>query len=111
MVKNNEAFGPTFAGDTPNYRLVIATCPPGCHKTGTIKMFGKAIHPQESSICKAAIADNSVPFFGGVIGVGISKGLLNYDKGGVINGINVLSHKKSQKSFTTFKIDNVDFSE
>lgn len=39
------------------------------------KVFGKGVHPAESSICKAAIYDQSMPIIGGIVGVGIQPGL------------------------------------
>ena len=52
-----------------------------------------------------------MPFFGGVIGVGITRGLSNYEKGGKVFGIEIKQFKQAKKSFYTFKIDNVDFAE
>ena len=52
-----------------------------------------------------------MPLVGGVIGVGVTKGLDNYDKANAVNGIDIKSYTKSSKSFFTYKIDNIDFVE
>ncbi len=46
-----------------------------------LKVFGYNIHPEESSICKAAIIDNAMPLIGGVVGIGIGVGLEKYPSG------------------------------
>jgi len=33
--------------------------------------MGMGIHPEESSVCRAAIVDKSLPLYGGVIGINI----------------------------------------
>lgn len=70
LIKGNSAFGPKTIGK-PNYELYIAKCPMNCHSEGSEKVFGLGIHPNDASICKSAIYDNSMPLMGGVIGIGI----------------------------------------
>lgn len=70
------------------------------------------IHPEESSICKSAIIDNSMTLMGGIVGVGTYKGIGAYMKNEEkIYGLEVEAHKQSQKSYTTIKIDNVDMAD
>jgi len=38
---------------------------------GNKKVFGVSIHPAESSLCKSALYDISMPIIGGIIGIGI----------------------------------------
>ena len=53
--------------------------------------------------------DNSLPYIGGVIGLATYTGLDMYMKSeDKVNGLSVGGSKKSQKSFTTIKIDNTD---
>ena len=67
------------------------------------------MHPEESWICSSAIVDRAMPVFGGLIGVGISKGLEHYPHSDTeIFGVTVEDFSKSHKSFFTFKVDNVD---
>jgi hypothetical protein len=44
-----------------------------------VAVFGRGIHPEESSICKSAIVDSSMPILGGVVGVAITFGLSGYE--------------------------------
>lgn len=70
MVKDNPDFGPDVIG-APNYALIMGKCPHGCSELGDAKVIGLGIHPANSGICKSAIYDQSMPFSGGIIGVGI----------------------------------------
>lgn len=70
VVKGNKDFGPEVVG-IPNYELFIGKCPAGCDIQGTKKVFGVGIHPAESSVCKSALYDSSMPVVGGIIGIGI----------------------------------------
>lgn len=74
-------------------------------------MFGVGIHAGESSVCKAAIYDNSMPIPGGIIGVGIMPGIPDYGKGEKLNGLQPKAKSTSSKSFYTMKIDNFDMAE
>lgn len=104
IVKNNEDFGPKYANRKGNFMMIMAICPPGCHKTGESLVFGQGIHPQESSICKSAIIDNAMPLIGGVIGVGVVSGLEYYERANRKNGIEIHSFQNSAKSFFTYKV-------
>ena len=76
------------------------------------KIYGIGIHPEESSICRSAIIDKAVPPCGGLIGIGVAHGLTSYDASpDKLLGVQVETFKKSEKSFFTYKIDNVDFAE
>lgn len=109
IIKGNDNFGPSYSNNVPNFELIIAKCPAGCYKSGTVGVIGLSIHNEESSVCKSAIVDNASPFSGGVIGVGIVQGIEKYDKAPYIHGLEVKSGSKSKRSFFTFKVDNVDF--
>jgi len=107
IVQDNADFGPPVIG-TPNYALLIGKCPTGCDKLGDSSVLGIGIHPEESSICKSAIYDQSMPWHGGVIGVGIQSGLEKYSKGRIISGLQAKAFGPSAKSFYTIKVDNID---
>ena len=66
-------------------------------------VHGLAIHPDASSICVSAIIDKSIPTAGGIIGMGIFKGLDNYAAAGIVMGVSVKSYERAKKSFITFK--------
>lgn len=51
--------------------MYIGKCPGKCHADGEKKVYGVAIHASESSVCKSAIYDHSMPITGGIIGIGI----------------------------------------
>jgi len=70
--------------------MVIARCPAGCSKPSRSPTMGIGIHPEESSVCRAAIVDRAVTLYGGVIGVNILAGIPNYQGGVVIHNIKVL---------------------
>ena len=108
-VKDNEEFGPKYASSQVNYEHVIAKCPNNCWKPGSTPVFGSGIHPEESSICRSAIADRSMPAFGGLIGIGVMPGLSTYEKAPHYMGLEIKAHKVSAKSFVTYKVDNPDF--
>jgi len=62
----------------------------------------------------SALVDRSIPFHGGVIGINVLTGLNAYEAGPAKSGtydIEVKPFGKSMKSFTTFKIDNIDMAE
>lgn len=61
--------------------MFFGKCPGNCHTKGTKKVIGLGIHPGESSICRSAIYDGSLPWYGGVIAIGIQPGLADYRKG------------------------------
>lgn len=71
IIKGNDNFGPSFSNNVPNFEMIIARCPAGCYKSGTVDVVGMSIHNEDSSVCKSAIVDGAVPFNGGIIGVGI----------------------------------------
>lgn len=81
MLKGNADFGPGFFDFHVNFQSFIVICPKDCWKAGSTQIFGTAIHPEESSICRSALIDNSMPFTGGLVGVGITYGLPGYQKG------------------------------
>jgi len=91
--------------------MVIAKCPAGCSLPSASPTIGIGIHPEESSVCRAAIIDRSLTIYGGVIGVNILTGLTGYEGGEEFHKIKPMKKGGSLKSFTTYKIDNVDFSE
>jgi len=70
VVKDNTDFGPATVG-IPNYALIMGKCPAGCTELGEAGVIGIGIHPEDSGICKSAIYDQSMPFSGGIVGVGI----------------------------------------
>jgi len=111
VVKDNPKFGPKFVGQFPNYKLIIAKCPTGCSGPSNSPTMGKGIHPEESSVCRAAIIDRSMPLFGGVIGINILTGIDGYESTEKYHSIKAIKKGPSLKSFTTYKIDNVDFAE
>lgn len=104
MVKNNDDFGPRYANRRGNFEAILALCPTGCFKTGDTSVFGLGIHPEESSICKAAIVDGAMPLIGGVIGVGVTSGLDFYERANPKHGIEVRSFQRSSKSFFPYKV-------
>ena len=108
-IKDNDNFGPKYGTKQINFESFIAICPKDCWKPGSAPVFGVGIHPEEASICRSAIVDRSMPYIGGVIGIGISHGLNSYEAGHPYAGLEVKSYKSSSKSFFTFKVDNVDF--
>jgi hypothetical protein len=92
--------------------MIITRCPAKCNEEKTAKVYGVAVHPEESHICKAAITDGALSIYGGIIGVGIVKGRSTYDKSKKpVMGIKIESFKSSRRSFFTFKIDSADFAE
>jgi LCCL domain len=64
-----------------NFQTFIVICPKDCWKAGSTQVFGLAIHPEEASICRSALVDNSMPLTGGIVGVGITYGLPGYQAG------------------------------
>ena len=52
-----------------NHQLYLVKCPAGCEKYGESLPKGMGLHPDDASICKSAIIDNSVPVIGGIVGV------------------------------------------
>ena len=108
-IKDNEDFGPKYGNKLINFESFIAVCPKDCWKPGSSPIFGVGVHPEESSICRSAIVDHSMPFFGGVIGVGVMHGLPSYEAGPTFGGLEVKAHQSSPKSFMTYKVDNADF--
>ena len=66
-------------------------------------IYGVAIHPDASPICASAIIDRSMPTVGGIIGVGIFKGLENYVGAGILMGASVKNYERAKKSYVTFK--------
>lgn len=64
VIKNNKDFGPRYSSNMVNFLTKIAICPSDCFKIGESKIFGLGIHPEESSICKSAIIDRSMPLLG-----------------------------------------------
>ena len=54
------------------------------------------MHPEDSSICKSAIVDNSMPLSGGIIGLGTYVGIESYKESEEkIYGLEVDSAKKA----------------
>jgi len=59
----------------------------------------------------SALTDRSMPFHGGVIGVNVLSGLSKYQEGpepSATMELPVRPFGNSMKSFTTFRIDNID---
>ena len=75
----NSNFGSQFKSDKINIKSFIAQCPTGCAKVGSA-IFGVGLHPEETSICRAAIVDRAMPIFGGIIGLTIMHGATKYNK-------------------------------
>jgi hypothetical protein len=53
-----------------------------------------------------------MPLSGGIIGINILTGMSSYEKGDAPEnyyGIDAKEHEASMKSFTVFKVDNIDF--
>jgi len=86
-------------------------CPAHCWDArGPI--IGVGIHAPESSVCKSAIYDQSMPFGGGIVGVGVMNGLSFYSGGDEMNGLTAQSASgKTMNSFYTMKVDNFDMAE
>lgn len=110
-LKDNEHFGPQFSNNNVNFEPYIAICPHDCWKQGATSVFGLGIHPEEASICRSAIVDRSMPLTGGVIGIGVTHGLNDYQKAPNYADLEIRAHKVSKRSFFTYKVDNVDFME
>jgi len=51
-----------------NYEMKFVKCPTLCWKS-MAKVTGLGIHPQKTPICAAAIVDNAMPFYGGVVAI------------------------------------------
>ena len=111
VVKDNPDFGPDVIG-APNYALIMGKCPHGCSELGDAKVYwlinakviGLGIHPANSGICKSAIYDQSLPFAGGIVGVGITPGLSKYSEGRIISGLQAKGGGPAKKSFYTIKV-------
>ena len=94
-LKGNADFGPKFFDLHVNFQNYIVICPKDCWKAGSTQIFGAAIHPEESSICRSALVDQSMPLTGGMVGVGVTYGLPGYQKGinSIYNSSIILSKK------------------
>lgn len=118
---------------TPNYSLHLVTCPPQCLMPSSI-VYGLAVHPDASMICASSIVDKStnryklaiisaflsvliylgMPLVGGVVGIGVFKGLEGYQGGGIVMGLGIRAYDRAKLSYVTFKgsvltqVDNVD---
>lgn len=106
-------FGPDYPTRNINYMKVLAFCPGDCHKRpGTV--FGVGIHPDQTPICLAALVDNAISLYGGIISISIFPGMDQYtvptgfpQKKDLIT-IMPLKTKSIQKSYVLAKVDNVD---
>ena len=74
---SNQVFGPDYPTNQPNYLNVLARCPADCHKLKE-KVLGLGIHPPHTPICMAALVDNAISFYGGIINISIMPGLTKY---------------------------------
>jgi hypothetical protein len=94
---------------------VLAKCPYDCHKVpGTV--YGMGIHPENSPICLAAMVDNAVSYYGGIISISIFPGLDNYDiPENMPNKRDLITIKSfagaTMKSYVVSKVDNIDLVE
>ena len=74
---SNQIFGPEYPTNQPNYLNVLARCPANCHKLKS-KVLGLGIHPSNTPICMAALVDNAISFYGGIINISVLPGLTKY---------------------------------
>jgi len=56
-----------YFSTTVNYEVIYVICPPNCHKAASV--IGRSIYHPKTSVCAAAIVDNSIPFSGGMLGI------------------------------------------
>jgi hypothetical protein len=75
--RTNLLFGPEYPTSFPNYMNVLARCPGHCHLSKE-KVYGLGIHPSSTPICIAAIVDNAVSIYGGIISISILPGMPKY---------------------------------
>ena len=75
--RTNLLFGPDFPTSFPNYMNVLARCPANCYLSKE-KIYGIGIHPSSTPICLAAIIDNAVSLYGGIISISILPGMPKY---------------------------------
>lgn len=109
-------FGDNLPTANINYMNIIARCPANCHRYVGI-VVGMGIHPENTPICLAAMVDNAISEYGGIISLSIYPGLKFY---GVAPGARP-DRKKNitistaitnvKKSFTVAKVDNPDLVE
>jgi hypothetical protein len=52
---------------TKSSKTLNVICPPNCHKAASV--IGRSIYHPKTSVCAAAIVDNSIPFSGGMLGI------------------------------------------
>lgn len=71
-------YGPDYPTSTPNFLSVLGRCPADCHKYFTEKIVGVGLHPNTTPICMAALVDNSISYYGGIISISILPGLTKY---------------------------------
>lgn len=94
-----------------NYEIAFALCPANCIAE-TTSVTGRNAYKAISKVCGAALVDNSISMSGGLVGVIRMSGQGGYaqtkkTKGILINGGD---EDSNQWSFTTIKINNIDFS-
>jgi hypothetical protein len=71
-------YGPDYPTNTPNFLSVLARCPANCHKNFSEKIVGVGLHPNTAPICMAALVDNSISYYGGIVSISILPGLTKY---------------------------------
>jgi len=113
--RTNLLFGPDYPTSFPNYMNVLARCPGHCHLSKE-KVYGLGIHPSSTPICIAAIVDNAVSIYGGIISISILPGMPKYtvpkEFAKFAKGFSVASYSaKVKKSFAVTKVDSVDIVE
>ena len=115
--ENTNIFGPEYPTKNVNYLRVLVRCPASCHKTSNSIVYGAGIHPQITPICLAAIVDNAMSLYGGIISISIFAAYKQYtipkDFPEKVHGINVKAYMKgdAKKSYVLAKIDNIDIVE
>lgn len=75
--RTNLIFGPEYPTNIPNFMSVLARCPSNCHRLKD-KVLGVGIHPFFTPICLAALVDNQISFYGGIISISILPGIPKY---------------------------------
>lgn len=91
-----------------DYIVDYFSCPPGCNDGGEV--LGRSIFHPKSQICAAAIVEGSMPIVGGLISVIVLPGQKSYDMYPPVDGVVIGQAEEAAWSFSTLKVNNVDFS-
>jgi len=103
-----------YQEDGFNYEMKMVKCPADCNNNAIIIGLGQ--HPQSTPVCAAAIVDGAMPVYGGIVAVNKYNGAQGFDAAvDLVHGVTVKKGvlEKVQNvgvfSFSTSKVDNVDF--